>query len=553
MEYKKLVIEKLFDQYNFEIDLSKRCNILVGPNGVGKTTILKIIYNIMRRDFIELSKFKFNKIKILYEKEEKEGSFEFRRSDLFPESEYIFKELKKSFEVFGEDHLGRDVNSDVWEIFIKLENNNILTDYLSNIYFDKKHSLEIKEILKTYEYLIPNFYMEFDDIIKNILKRNTHQTSNYKRDKIFENSKIIKIEIPIKIKEIFYLDLVDKFEIENFYIDESNVKSFYVNWLNDINKAGIIPEEIGSSIIGVSRSINNLTQGNIINICKEISEKIDDFLLYGEEYKKESMISTKLLNTDNIFLENIIKNRKIQINKIISKNYYNKEFIIDFNKRLMKHYKNIVGKKLEYLDSNSFYENEKVIDNIYRYFKPIMCKNSIFDMDFRNKLFIGDHFNSIDLEFSKFYEEEINILKSKNNQTKKIKKFIRLIKKYFVDKDIEVYPYGIEFRKRHIDSYTIKNFEVHSNKSNYIDSVALSSGEKKILLLIATSVFIDDLRIVLDEPELSISLENQERIIPDILSNDNLEKLYTATHSPFMISGEELVDNISFLPQKEVE
>jgi len=552
MEYKKLIIEKLFDQYNVEIDLSKRCNILVGPNGVGKTTILKIIYNIMRRDFIELSKFKFDKIRILYKKKEKKESFEFRRSDLFPESEYIFKELKKSFEVFPEDHLGRGVKSDVWQIFIKLEKNNILNDYLANLYFNKKHSLVIEEILNSYKSLIPNSYMSFDDMTKNILNNNIYNTENYNYHKYFNNSKISKIEIPLEKKEIFYLDLVDKFEIDNSYIDESNVKSFYVNWLNDINKAGMIPGEIDPDLIGVSSNINKLTQGNIINICKDISEKIDDFLLYGEEYKKINMLLTKLINTDKDFINNIIANRKIEINKIISKNYYDKKFIVDFNKRLMKHYKKIVGNKLEYIDNNNFYNNEGVMENIYRYFKPIMCKNSIFDMDYRDKLFMGDYFNSIDLEFSKFYEEEINRLKSKNNKTNKMKKFIHLIKKYFVDKDIEVYPYGIEFRKRHIESYTVKNFEVHSNKSNYIDTIALSSGEKKILLLIATSVFIDDLRIVLDEPELSISLENQERIIPDILSNDNLEKLYTATHSPFIISDEELVDNISFLPQKEV-
>jgi len=35
-----LYIRKLFGLYNYTIDLSKRCSIIIGENGSGKTTIL---------------------------------------------------------------------------------------------------------------------------------------------------------------------------------------------------------------------------------------------------------------------------------------------------------------------------------------------------------------------------------------------------------------------------------------------------------------------------------------------------------------------------------
>lgn len=41
----KIIVEKLFDLYDYEIDLNtdKKISILIGPNGCGKTTILKIV------------------------------------------------------------------------------------------------------------------------------------------------------------------------------------------------------------------------------------------------------------------------------------------------------------------------------------------------------------------------------------------------------------------------------------------------------------------------------------------------------------------------------
>jgi len=41
---KKIKIEGLFNKFNYEIEFKEGITILTGPNGYGKTTILKIIY-----------------------------------------------------------------------------------------------------------------------------------------------------------------------------------------------------------------------------------------------------------------------------------------------------------------------------------------------------------------------------------------------------------------------------------------------------------------------------------------------------------------------------
>ena len=48
---KKIKIVDLFERFNYDIDLSNELIILTGPNGYGKSTILKIILAINKGNF----------------------------------------------------------------------------------------------------------------------------------------------------------------------------------------------------------------------------------------------------------------------------------------------------------------------------------------------------------------------------------------------------------------------------------------------------------------------------------------------------------------------
>ena len=65
----KIKIKGLFGGYSNEIDLSNRCNILIGENGIGKTTTLKIIYNLLTFNFVEITKYYFKSIEIQEDKD----------------------------------------------------------------------------------------------------------------------------------------------------------------------------------------------------------------------------------------------------------------------------------------------------------------------------------------------------------------------------------------------------------------------------------------------------------------------------------------------------
>jgi len=68
---------------------------------------------------------------------------------------------------------------------------------------------------------------------------------------------------------------------------------------------------------------------------------------------------------------------------------------------------------------------------------------------------------------------------------------------------------------------------------------ALSSGEKQIISLMA-KLYLDDGRklILIDEPELSLSIPWQKKVLPSMLNSGAVAQLFAITHSPFIFDNE---------------
>ena len=69
---------------------------------------------------------------------------------------------------------------------------------------------------------------------------------------------------------------------------------------------------------------------------------------------------------------------------------------------------------------------------------------------------------------------------------------------------------------------------------------ALSSGEKQIVSIF-NRLYLDSQKqylILIDEPELSLSLEWQRKFLPDILNAPSCKQLIAITHSPFIFDNE---------------
>lgn len=81
---------------------------------------------------------------------------------------------------------------------------------------------------------------------------------------------------------------------------------------------------------------------------------------------------------------------------------------------------------------------------------------------------------------------------------------------------------------------------VRTKNSKNVDWENLSSGEKQIISLFAR-LYLDkkeNLAIFFDEPELSLSIDWQKKLLPHIIKSKKCKFLFSTTHSPFIFENE---------------
>lgn len=96
----KIEVVKLFNEYNHQIDLSNGVQVIMGANGIGKTTILKLVNSLFSGDMLSISNIKFERLEVSFASKEsiqvarsEEKGDVFIKVSLFDEK----KEIKESY------------------------------------------------------------------------------------------------------------------------------------------------------------------------------------------------------------------------------------------------------------------------------------------------------------------------------------------------------------------------------------------------------------------------------------------------------------------------
>lgn len=113
-----------------------------------------------------------------------------------------------------------------------------------------------------------------------------------------------------------------------------------------------------------------------------------------------------------------------------------------------------------------------------------------------------------------------------------IKTFVEISNAYLCDK---------QFSYNEADlSLDLESTEKTGLIQEVLDLDLLSSGEKQLVALFAT-IYLDPQNhfiILIDEPELSLSIYWQRKLLPDVMKSPNCEFLFAVTHSPFIFENE---------------
>ena len=81
-----------------------------------------------------------------------------------------------------------------------------------------------------------------------------------------------------------------------------------------------------------------------------------------------------------------------------------------------------------------------------------------------------------------------------------------------------------------LDDFTI------GESDGAIDSRLLSAGEQQMLSFLCYNAFYEDSIIFIDEPELSLHVDWQRRLFPNLMKQQSSNQFIVATHSPCIYS-----------------
>ncbi|MEH6641025.1 AAA family ATPase [Vreelandella glaciei] len=127
-----------------------------------------------------------------------------------------------------------------------------------------------------------------------------------------------------------------------------------------------------------------------------------------------------------------------------------------------------------------------------------------------------------------FVSNLLKVYEQQQENDEAIQNFTKVCNKYLVDK-VVVY-----------DESNVTIDIVRKKNKRTVNIESLSSGEKQIISLFALLYLQkkEDLAIFFDEPELSLSMEWQKTLLPDIVNSGKCKFLFSTTHSPFIFEND---------------
>ena len=439
---KRFAISGLFGYKNFDINFDDSIKILIGENGYGKTTLLNSLSFLLRGEYKNLSRIKFDQIQIEFDDFHK---YDFTYADLKSYSQYLDKQKDNEDGLIS--YISNRIEPSLLSQLIKMVSSD-KDDFLNSI----KQNEALNGLPSSYVY---QAVLELSE-----------RTTKYK---VFTD---LATYINSTGYKILYYPTYRRIEVD--------FKSIVGNTQQNPRQIRLQQEQ--NELLG-DNSIIKFGMNDVENRKRRICEEISRSSVSGFAAVSGGMIS-KLLDKDFKYSES----HKFDINKI-------------------KIVLSRVGENMSQEDKNT------ILSQIEE--DPSLSKQN-------------QHLRY-------FLDQLLSVYIKQEKYDTAIKQFVSTCNNYLSEKEFTYDESTV--------SLLLQRKSTVSKKEELFLS-QLSSGEKQIVSIFSQLYLEPEKKYVVlfDEPELSLSIYWQERLLPDMLNSGRCVFLLAVTHSPFIFNNN-LKDN----------
>ena len=451
INFHELSVTGLFGRFNVTIPIKDNRIIIVGNNGIGKSTILNAFCYVISTKWEKLRELHFESIRIKVDNE----TFTIERRWL--------DEVDLHFPL---------ANFDSTSLFRRRRG---VTHLISNLNYRELKALSYSKTTDSEIEAIANRIGLPISIIGDIRKEIQNNSIN------FDESVYVKLK-----------------KIEDYFDEKLGGKILHLPTYRRIEK------DIGS----IFPEIEEEFQEALASRRRRRIEREDDSYIELVDFGMEdvqNMIKDKMEFLGHLALNEIRSLSTRYLSDVIrdKANSFESERVQDFDKdRLQRMFANVDESLLSKSDQNEIYD---VVEKIK--------KNKQIT---RNERYVAHYISYL-----------IDIREKIDAREKSVNEFVRICNSYLFKKRFEFDNAGYLLPIRYGEDQTIR-------------MEALSSGEKQIVSLFAHMTLETNpmFYVIIDEPELSLSVNWQKRFLQDISKLESCAFVGAVTHSPFIFDNE---------------
>lgn len=479
----KLLLNRLYEHEEVDIPIDDKLTIFIGNNGSGKTTILNMIYNVLNCNFKPFIELEFDKLTFVME-----------------ESDYTNNQVNLN-PLIRSITLLRVENGEDFELYITYELTN-QDSYRFKLY---KHGLpfyEVDYIIET-ENVPDGSYVNgfnnggFSDALERISKSYPDLDFN-----IWELKKSILYFPTYRRIDSDLLNLLEQNHNNRFEGDFENIKKLFDSLPTNNKIVGINNNDIDHIFKKYSSELQSVNTEGLNDVLKGI---INQLLEGAYSYTNE-----KELNFSHVYQY---------------RSQSKKETFSEAPEKLIQLANQL---QLDNVNRESISEYFKMQER-YNIHTPFSISNNTDSSDIKGPT--TEDINRMMFSMNGNNDLILKLIDSYSNHLKYLDEFLR--------------PY--EYLSENFNNFFKQKIKLNMSSKNYKIELSksfkeMSTGEKQILTILCYSALFKSNAyrplIIIDEPELSLHMSWQMKLLPALLKLPNKARLIIATHSPYIAYDE---------------